>query len=179
LHGVPLDKLDSFPRCMDPEFSLPCLQLPATAISWIVWIQSANFHLSSFNIHVYSILHRSVTFLPIYPPKPFIHPITLPHVPIPYPSHPAGLKHCNNIWRVVQIIKWHIMRFYPSPCSPLHLESIHWLEHPVLRHPYSILIPHCEIIIKTKIVLLHIYSNLYVFRLRTARENILNWQWQA
>jgi hypothetical protein len=57
------------------------------------------------------------------------------------PSLPTWLDHSVYVWRRVQVMKLLIMQFSPTSCHFISLRSKYSPQHPVLKHPQSILLP--------------------------------------
>jgi hypothetical protein len=56
-------------------------------------------------------------------------------------AHPPWLNHSNYTWRGVQVMKLLIMQFPPNSCHFIPLSSKYSLQHPVLKHPQSMVLP--------------------------------------
>jgi hypothetical protein len=59
------------------------------------------------------------------------------------PCHPPWFDHPNNIWWSVQVMMFFVMQSSPASRHFLPLRS-KCSQHPVLRHPQSMLFPWCE-----------------------------------
>jgi hypothetical protein len=57
------------------------------------------------------------------------------------PSHPPWLHNSNYIWRRVQVTKLLIMQFSPISRHFISLRTKYSPQHPVLKHPQSMLLP--------------------------------------
>jgi hypothetical protein len=51
------------------------------------------------------------------------------------------IDYSKYIWRRVQVMKLLIMQFSPTSCHFISLQSKHFPQHPVLKHPQSIFLP--------------------------------------
>jgi hypothetical protein len=56
-------------------------------------------------------------------------------------SHPPWFNHPNNIWWSLQVMKFLIMQSSPASRYFLRLTSKYSPQHPVLKHPQSVLFP--------------------------------------
>jgi len=114
-------------------------------LSWAIWIQFTNFHLTSPRsvLILYSHLRFDLTsslFPSDFPTK--ILYVFLIHVYyMPRPSHPHWVVHPNNVWWKAQFMKLLIILFSPFSCYFLPLRSKYSPQHPVLKHPQSIFSP--------------------------------------
>ena len=136
---------------MEPKDSLPLLKETATCPYSQLDQSSPCPHLTSWKSILILSSHLSLglpsgLFPSGFPTKtpyaPLLYP---PHTCyIPRPSHSSWFYHPNNIWWAVQITKLLIMQFSPLPCYLVPLRPKYSPQHPVLRHPKSTLLPHCE-----------------------------------
>jgi hypothetical protein len=58
---------------------------------------------------------------------------------MPCPSNPSWYDHPNNIWWRVQIMQLFIVLFFPSSFYFLSLRSKYSPQHPVFKHPRSLI----------------------------------------
>ena len=62
---------------------------------------------------------------------------------MPCPNHPPLFEHPNNWWGK-QHMKLLIMQFSPFPCYLVPLNPKCLPQHPILRHPLPMFLPHCD-----------------------------------
>ena len=80
-----------------------------------------------------------------FPHQNPVYSSTLPHTwHMPRPSHSSWFDRPNNIGWGVQIIKLLMMQFSPLPCYLVPLRP-KYSQHPILKHPQCMFLPHCEL----------------------------------
>jgi hypothetical protein len=83
----------------------------------------------------------SVIFLFAYPPKPCTCFSPLLACRMPHPPHSPLFDLPNNIWWWVQITELPVVQFYPFSRYFIPRRSKYSPQHPVLKHPQSVLFP--------------------------------------
>jgi hypothetical protein len=114
------------------------------SLSWARSIQSIPSHLSKihFNIIPPPKSWSSWWSLSFWFSHQYLSSSSSPFVPCP--SHPAWLDHSNYTCRRVQVMKFLIMQFSPTSHHFISLWSKRSSQHPVLKHPQSMLLTYCQ-----------------------------------
>jgi hypothetical protein len=63
---------------------------------------------------------------------------------MPRPPYSSWFDHPNNIWWLVQIIKFLVMKSSPHPCYLVPLRPKYPPQHPILEHPQPMFLPQCQ-----------------------------------
>jgi hypothetical protein len=117
------------------------------SLLWARCIQSTTSHTTSLRsiliLSFYLHLGSSKWSLPFrFSTQKVCMLFSLPHAcPMSRPSHPSWLDHPNNIWWSVQFIKLLIMQSSSASRHFILLKYKYSPQHPVLRHPESMLFP--------------------------------------
>jgi hypothetical protein len=118
---------------MEPEFSLPHSQLPATFLYPEPAPSSPHAWVSPL-----------VSFPQVSPQKPCTR-LSPPHPSyMPQPSYSSRFYHPHDSGWGVQIMMLLIMKFSPLPCYLVHLRPKYSPQHPIFKHPQSTLLSQCQ-----------------------------------
>jgi hypothetical protein len=121
---------------METEGTFPCSkELPLVHIlSQIKPVHNTAFPPTS----VYVFL--GVSFLLAFPPKSYMHSSSPHACYMPCQSHSPWLDHFNYILRRLQFVNLLVLQFSPSSYHFILLLPKYSSQHPVLKHPQSILL---------------------------------------
>ena len=169
---------------MDPEGSLPCLQVPVACP--YPELDRSNpyplYHLLKIHLNISlpstlwsSKWSRSLRF-------PHQNPICTspPHICYTHrPPHSSRFDQPNNFWWGVQIIKLQLRSFFPIPCYLVPLRPKYLPQHPTLRYPQTTFLHQRERPCFTPTQnnrqnYSSVHLNLYIFGYQTGRQKILH-----